>query len=163
MWFQRYACGHTHKQTDTLIDGLFLTTAAHEVRRAGFLTCESCHLERSARPHPHRRWSCQVPETAQITLFSQAFNICWFLRVLFCVLSFGWLLKCTYGLGSRSNGRTVNIWHDMMWCRDRNKPALRCRVLIIIIIRYEQTEGQRSIANNWRIKSSVRMLRYYIT
>jgi len=30
------------------------TTAAHEVRRAGVLTCGSCHLERSARPHPHR-------------------------------------------------------------------------------------------------------------
>ena len=79
-----------------------------------------------------------------------------------CVLSFGWLLKCTYGLGPRSNGRTVNIWHDMMWWRDRNKPALRCRV-IIIIIRYEQAEGRRSIANNWRIKSSVWMLRCYIT
>ena len=76
-----------------------------------------------------------------------------------CVLSFGWLLQCTYGLGSLDNGRTVNIWHDMMWCRDRNKSALRCRVIIIIIIRYEQTEGQRSIANNWRIKSSVWMLR----
>jgi len=37
-----------------LIDGLLSTTAAHEVRRAGVLTCGSCHLERSARPHPHR-------------------------------------------------------------------------------------------------------------
>jgi len=37
-----------------LIDGLLSTTAAHEVRRAGVLTCKSCHLERSARPHPHR-------------------------------------------------------------------------------------------------------------
>jgi len=35
-----------------LIDGLFLTTPAHEVRRAGVLTCGSCHLERSARLHP---------------------------------------------------------------------------------------------------------------
>ena len=37
-----------------LVDGLLFTTAAHEVRRAGVLTCGSCHLERSARPHPHR-------------------------------------------------------------------------------------------------------------
>jgi len=37
-----------------LIDGLFSTTAAHEVQRAGVLTCGSRHLERSARPHPHR-------------------------------------------------------------------------------------------------------------
>ena len=37
-----------------LIDALLSTTAAHEVRRAGVLTCGSCHLERSARPHPHR-------------------------------------------------------------------------------------------------------------
>ena len=37
-----------------LIDGLLSTTAAHEVWRAGVLTCGSCHLERSARPHPHR-------------------------------------------------------------------------------------------------------------
>jgi len=29
-------------------------TAAHEVRRAGVLTCGSCHLERSARQHLHR-------------------------------------------------------------------------------------------------------------
>jgi len=40
---------------DTIvIDGLLSTTAAHEVRRAGVLTCGSCHLERSARQHPHR-------------------------------------------------------------------------------------------------------------
>ena len=37
-----------------LIDGLLSTTAAHEVQRTGVLTCGSCHLERSARPHPHR-------------------------------------------------------------------------------------------------------------
>ena len=37
-----------------LIDELLSTTAAHEVRRVGVLTCGSCHLERSARPHPHR-------------------------------------------------------------------------------------------------------------
>ena len=37
-----------------LIDGLLSTTAAHEVQRAGVLTCGSCHLERSARQHPHR-------------------------------------------------------------------------------------------------------------
>jgi len=37
-----------------LIDGLLSTTAAHEVRRAGVLTCGFCRLERSARPHPHR-------------------------------------------------------------------------------------------------------------
>jgi len=37
-----------------LIDRLLSTTAAHEVRRAGVLTCGSCRLERSARPHPHR-------------------------------------------------------------------------------------------------------------
>jgi len=37
-----------------LIDGLLSTTAAHEVRRAGVLTCGSCHLERSARQNPHR-------------------------------------------------------------------------------------------------------------
>ena len=37
-----------------LIDGLLSTTAAHEVRRAGVLACGSCHLESSARPHPHR-------------------------------------------------------------------------------------------------------------
>ena len=52
-----------------LINGLFSTTAAHEVRRAGVLTCGSCHLECSARPHPHCAWSCQVPKTAEITLF----------------------------------------------------------------------------------------------
>ena len=52
-----------------LIDGLLSTTAAHEVRRAGVLTCGSCHLERSARPHPRRGSSCQVPKTAEITLF----------------------------------------------------------------------------------------------
>ena len=62
-----------------LIDGLLCTTAAHEVRRAGVLTCGSCHLERSARPHPHRGWSCQVPKTAEITQFSSSFNTCWFL------------------------------------------------------------------------------------
>jgi len=55
-----------------LIDGLLCTTAVHEVRWAGVLTCGSCHLERSARPHLHRGWSFQVPETA---LFSQVFNI----------------------------------------------------------------------------------------
>ena len=53
----------------SLTDGLLSTTAAHEVRRAGVRTCGSCHLERSARPHPHRGWSCQVPKTAEITLF----------------------------------------------------------------------------------------------
>ena len=37
-----------------LIDGLLSTTAAHEVRRAGVLTCGSCHLERSARQNHHR-------------------------------------------------------------------------------------------------------------
>ena len=37
-----------------LIDGLLSTTAAHEVRRAGVLTCGSCHLGRSALPHTHR-------------------------------------------------------------------------------------------------------------
>jgi len=37
-----------------LVDGLLSSTAAHEVRRAGVLTCGSCHLERSARQHPHR-------------------------------------------------------------------------------------------------------------
>ena len=51
------------------IDGLLSTTAAHRVRRAGVLTCGSCHLERSARQHPHRGWSCQVPKTAKIRLF----------------------------------------------------------------------------------------------
>jgi len=30
-----------------LVDGLLSNTAAHEVRRAGVLTCGSCHLERS--------------------------------------------------------------------------------------------------------------------
>ena len=35
-----------------LVDKLLSTTAAHEVRRAGVLTCGSGHLERSARPHP---------------------------------------------------------------------------------------------------------------
>jgi len=29
----------------------------------------TAHLERSARPHPHRGWSCLVPKTAEITLF----------------------------------------------------------------------------------------------
>ena len=48
---------------------LCVTAAAHEVRRAGVLTYGSCHLERSARPHPRRGWSCQVPKTAEITLF----------------------------------------------------------------------------------------------
>ena len=52
-----------------VIDGLLSTTAAYEVRRAGVLKCRSCHLERSARPHPHRGLSCQVPKTAAITLF----------------------------------------------------------------------------------------------
>ena len=52
-----------------LIDGLLSTTGAHEVRRAGIRTCGSCHLERSARPHPHCGRSCQVPKTAEITLF----------------------------------------------------------------------------------------------
>jgi len=37
-----------------LVDGLFSTTAAHEVPRAGIFTCRSCHLERSAQPHSHR-------------------------------------------------------------------------------------------------------------
>ena len=38
-----------------LIDGLLSTTAAYEVRRrVGVLTCGSCHLEHSARQHPHR-------------------------------------------------------------------------------------------------------------
>ena len=32
----------------------YSTAAAHEVRLAGVLTCGSCHLERSARQHPHR-------------------------------------------------------------------------------------------------------------
>ena len=31
------------------------------------------------------------------------------------VLAFGWLLQCTYGLGSHSNGCTINFWYDMMW------------------------------------------------
>jgi len=52
-----------------LIDGLFSTTAAHEARRAGVLTCMSRYLECSAWPHPHRGWSCQVLKTAEITLF----------------------------------------------------------------------------------------------
>ena len=29
--------------------------------------------------------------------------------VFLCVLAFGWLLQCTYGLGSLSNGRTIPI------------------------------------------------------
>ena len=48
----------SRRQQITLIfhlsDGLLSTAAAHEVRRAGVLTCVSCHLERSARPHQHR-------------------------------------------------------------------------------------------------------------
>jgi len=52
-----------------LVDGLLSTTAALEVRRAGVLACGSCRLERSARPHPHRGRSCQVPKTAEIILF----------------------------------------------------------------------------------------------
>ena len=52
-----------------LIDGLLSTTAAHEVRWAGVLTCGSYHLERSAWPQKLRGWSCQVPEIAQIELF----------------------------------------------------------------------------------------------
>ena len=51
-----------------LIDGLLSTTAAHKIWQAGVLTCGSCHLEHSARPHPHCGWSCQVPKTAEITL-----------------------------------------------------------------------------------------------
>ena len=43
----------------------FGQTATHQPDlRAGVLTCGSCHLERSARQHPHRGWSCQVPKTA---------------------------------------------------------------------------------------------------
>ena len=40
--------------TSSMDYSLLSTTAAHEVRRAVVLTCGSCHLERSARPHPHR-------------------------------------------------------------------------------------------------------------
>jgi len=49
---------HTKSQTHT--SDAAATTAHPEcscltgVRRAGVLTCGSCHLERSARPHPHR-------------------------------------------------------------------------------------------------------------
>jgi len=79
---------------------------------AGVLTCGSCHLQSSARPHPHRAWSSQAPQTAQITLFSSSFQyvlMCCFI----CVSAFGWLLYCTYGLGPLSNGCTTNFWHGM--------------------------------------------------
>jgi len=50
----RSRCGLRSSSTSFhLLDGLLSTTAAHEVRQPGVLTCESCHLERSARPHPH--------------------------------------------------------------------------------------------------------------
>ena len=62
-----------------LIDGLLSTTAAHEVRRVGVLTCGSCHLERSA---DHIR---TVPDPVKFRkllkshYFCQACHICWFL------------------------------------------------------------------------------------
>ena len=51
-WRQQITLGST--LIFHLVDGLLSTTAAHEVRRAGVLTCGSCRPERSARPHPHR-------------------------------------------------------------------------------------------------------------
>jgi len=46
--------------------------------------------------------------------FSRAFDICWFF-VFLGVSALGWLLECTYGLGSLSNGRTINLWwYDMI-------------------------------------------------
>ena len=75
-----------------LIDGLLSITAAHEVRRAGVLTCGSCHLERSARPHLHRGWSCPVPKTAEITLYLVKLFTFVYFCVFLGVLAFGWLL-----------------------------------------------------------------------
>jgi len=59
-----------------LIDGLS-TTAAHEVRRAGVLTCGSCHLERSALPDNIRTVADPVKfrKLLKSLYFSQAFNI----------------------------------------------------------------------------------------
>ena len=57
-----------------LVDGLLFTTAAHEVRRAGVLTCGSCHLERSARQHVAD--PVKFRKLLKSLYFSQAFNIC---------------------------------------------------------------------------------------
>jgi len=86
---------------------------AHDVRRAGVLMCGSRHLERSVRPRPHRGWSCQVPKTAEITLFSQAFNICWFLWFSLC---FNFWMTFVMHLRSRfsCNGRTINLQYDVI-------------------------------------------------
>ena len=62
-----------------LVDGLLSTTAVHEVRRVGVLTCGSCHLERSVRPHRHRADPLKFRKLLKSHYFSQAFNICWFL------------------------------------------------------------------------------------
>ena len=46
----------------------------------------TAHLERSARPHPHRGWSCLVPnQLLKSHYFSQAFNIILLIFVFFPV------------------------------------------------------------------------------
>ena len=89
-----YLHGGVFSPTTTLIFHLIIghlsTTAAHEVWRAGILTCGSCHQERSARPHPHRVllsskncWN----HTILVKLLTFV-DFCVFLGVL----AFGWLL-----------------------------------------------------------------------
>ena len=78
---------------------------------AHVLTCGSCHLERSARPHPHRGWSCQVQKTAEITVLVKLSTFVDF-YVFSLFLTFGWLIM-HLGLGSLSNGCTINFWYDI--------------------------------------------------
>ena len=57
-----------------LINGLLSTTAAHEVRRVGVLTCGSCHLEHC--PTTSALWLIlSSSENCLNHYFSQAFNI----------------------------------------------------------------------------------------
>ena len=69
-----------------LVNGLLSTTAAHEVRRAGVLTCGSCHLERSARPHIR---TVADPVKFRKLLKSHYFNKSFFLYLLLIFLAFG--------------------------------------------------------------------------
>ena len=56
-----------------LIDGLLSNTAAHKVRRAGVLTCGSCHLPDHIRTVAD---PVEIRKLLKSHYFNQAFNIC---------------------------------------------------------------------------------------
>ena len=73
--------GYAHFPPDP---DLLFTTAAHEVRRVGVLTCGSCHLERSAQHIRTVADPVKFRKLLKSLYFTQAFNICWLLCFCLC-------------------------------------------------------------------------------